>query len=263
MERSVKIGILCAGLLLISISAWYLLGGNSSRKTSEGLGWIEHESGEVTLLRSQKAERVQSRVLFYSGDSIETDENGAAMLQFQDGSQMKVLSSALIAVENLNPAPRVLMVLKRGDLRIDQVMNQEQFFISKNGQRVAAEKYESLPLFREPTMPEPGAMGEARGEMAPPSEKEISDQFARSKGAFFKCFGQLLQKKAAAKGEVSLSFVIVETGKITQPAVQVPGKNPDLKDPAFEKCLIEVVTRMSFNPFRGPAVSTFYPLKFE
>lgn len=263
MEKSVKIGILCAGLLLIFISAWYLLGGSTAKKSSEGLGWIEHDSGEVSLLRAQKAERVQSRVLFFSGDSIQTDENGGAMLQFQDGSQVKVLSSALVTVENLAPAPRVLLVLKRGDLRVDQVMNQEQFFISKNGQRVAAEKYESLPLFREPTLPEPGAMNEARGEGSPPSEKEIGDQFAKNKSAFFKCFGQILQKKPQAKGEVSLSFVIVENGKVTQTAVQVPGKNPDLKDPVFEKCLIDVVTRMSFNAFRGPAVSTFYPLKFD
>jgi hypothetical protein len=76
---------------------------------------------------------------------------------------------------------------------------------------------------------------------------------------FFKCYTQLLQKQTEAKGEVFLNFTIENSGKISSCEVN----SQQMKDESFHRCLKEVMMRIEFMPFKGPAISTLFPLKFE
>lgn len=262
VQRKIKIGILIAGLILLALSGYFITRKSERTIIREGLGWIERDFGEIEVGQKGQNRRVQTREIVRPSDSVFTSEEAEAKLQLHDGSELRLLENSQILIEE--SAGKMLIVIKRGNIRVDEIQTRDQITISKNGQRVLAESYETSPVFSEPTLPDReqiSAVG--RLQRKPPSEKEISDQFQKQKTALFKCYGQLLQKDPKAKGEISLSFVIQESGKTANLMIQPAGEASSLKDAAFEKCLGDVVSRIQFEAFKGAPVAAIYPLSFE
>jgi|GEM_PF-3779231 len=262
VQRKIKIGILISGLILLALSGYFITRKSERTVIREGLGWIERDFGEIEVGQKGQSRRVQTREIARPGDSISTAEDAEAKLQLHDGSELRILENSQILMEE--SLGKMLIVIKRGNIRVDEIQTRDQISISKNGQRVLAESYETSPVFSEPTLPDKeqiSAVG--RLQRKPPSEKEISEQFQKQKTALFKCYGQLLQKDPKAKGEINLSFMIQETGKTSNLMVQPAGEASTLKDSGFEKCLSDVVSRIQFESFNGSPVSAIYPLSFE
>ena len=87
----------------------------------------------------------------------------------------------------------------------------------------------------------------------------IVDTLKSQKGIFYKCYTQLLQKNPGVVGETSISMTIEPNGKISRSDVT----SSQMNDASFKKCLIEATARIEFKPFRGDAITTVFPLKFE
>ena len=91
------------------------------------------------------------------------------------------------------------------------------------------------------------------------SQIEIENILNTKKNDFFKCFGQLIQKKPLASGQVLISFTIEKGGNTSKVEVS----KSEINDVSFNSCLIEVVSRTHFRAFSGGPIATVFPLKFE
>jgi hypothetical protein len=256
-------GFLIAGLVLLGLSA-SLIEHKSPPSDSHRLARVIHDSGHVHLLHPDlsRKENIDFSAPVFRLDSVETDETGDAFLEFEDGSRLRLLPNALVTLteENEDGQNRIIVILKRGDLKVERATASAPW-IAKNGERRAAKDYNDSDLQKAPT-------SEALANTTPETPlqakaalnaQDISGVMNNYRPHFFKCYTQLLQKDPNAKGDVSLSFTVENSGKISASDVV----SSTIQNEEFKKCLLEVLRRIDFHRFSGPPVSTLFPLKFE
>jgi hypothetical protein len=255
-------GFLGLGILLIGISLYYSM---NTEKTwdsrSQRLARAERETGKVFVLRSGivQKEAVPVQAPLYNLDSVETSDTGEVSLYFEGSYRIRVLTNAFVTLEqdSQDKLKRIVIFIKRGEIKIDGQGPTPHLLIAKNGQRILASEYQESELALTKTQDnkseDPGA------ETSGLSEQEIAAGIGLHRASFFKCYAQLLQKDPTAKGEVALSFTIENNGKLSVSDVT----SRQMVNEEFKSCLIEVLARVNFRPFPGPAISTLFPLKFE
>ncbi len=261
--------ILALGLFFIALSL-FVSKPSSGPKSGMRLATLIRQTGKVEISRSGFSQRskVDSRSDLSNFDSVETFEVGTADLIFENGYHVRIFENSLMTLERVNESDsyHVVIILKRGDLRIDQVGRAKELFISKNGQPIEASLYNDSDLHHTPTVfnsEEHGANSPGNSNELPSlSEEEISTTMNNNRTSFFKCYTHLVQKNPRTTGEATLTFTVENSGKPT--LVNVSSQmNPPLSDDEFVRCLKEVVQRITFKSFSGPAVSTIFPLKFD
>lgn len=265
-KNQLVVGLLVAGLILVALSLYFSI--FSSRTSSEGevrLASVTRETGKAFVLRKgfTEKEAVEKRTPLYNLNSIETDETGEALVNFDSGYKLRVFNNALLTLEKVADQDNyhVVAIVKNGVVRVDGFGNEGELYISKNGERLSATDYNGSMLAQTPAVvptpidTESTPIPEDQGL----SEEEISAGIQKHRTSFFKCYTQLLQKEPTAKGKVSLSFTIENNGKMSVTEVTAS----ELANPDFKKCLLEVLRRVEFRSFKGPAISTLFPLKFE
>jgi hypothetical protein len=264
-KNQMVFGILILGLILVGLSTYFSFFANKTPEKDIRLARIDRESGKVYALRSgyTQKELVEKRVNLYNLDSVETLETGEAILAFESAFRIRLFNNTLVTLERVDDQQgfHVVLILKRGEIRVENFGRDGELFIAKNGDRVSATDYNSSPLAQAPV--EPPKPNEAFETIAPAeqglSEEEIGTVMNNHRTSFFKCYTQLLQKDPSAKGNVSLSFTIENNGKLSVAEVTAS----QLQNDEFKKCLLEVLRRIEFRAFKGPAISTLFPLKFE
>ncbi len=94
----------------------------------------------------------------------------------------------------------------------------------------------------------------------------ISDRVSRQKNHFYRCYTTLIQKKSSKKldpnkleGVVELHFTVNSYGKVEDSLIT----QSEIKDKNFQSCLLQVIKRTDFQPFRGPSISTLLPFQFD
>lgn len=265
-KNQLVVGLLAAGLVLIGLSLYFSL--FSSHLNSDGevrLGSVARETGKAYVLKKGFTEKdaIERRLPLYNLNSIETDETGEALISFDSGYKLRVFNNTLVTLEKVDDQDNyhVVAIVKNGVVRVDGFGTEGELFISKNGDRLSASDYNGSMLAQSPAVvptpidtastPIPDDQGL--------SEEEISAGMQKHRTSFFKCYTQLLQKEPTAKGKVSLSFTIENNGKMSVTEVTAS----ELNNPDFKKCLLEVLRRVEFRSFKGPAISTLFPLKFD
>jgi hypothetical protein len=251
-------GFLIAGLALLGLSA-LLIQQRSVVSDSSRLARVTHESGTVSLLHpnlSQK-ENIQFSGSIFHLDSVETDETGDASIEFDDNSRLRLFPNSLVTLAKEDG--RIIVILKHGDIKVERATS-DHLLIAKNGERLAAKDYNGSELQKTPTSSAlanvtPGSPAKDKAL----TEQDISQVMNNYRAHFFKCYTQLLQKDPNAKGDVSLSFTVENSGKLSAADVV----SSTIKNDEFKKCLLEVLRRIEFHSFSGPPVSTLFPLKFE
>ena len=258
-------GFLLLGFACISFSLYYSQKTHPTLSPTVTLAWAERSTGSASVLRNGlvQKENLNRKMAIGHLDSVETGELGEVTLDFESSDRIRLKEHTLITLERFEDAEgfHSTLVLKRGHIQIENVGREGELFIAKNGERIAASKYQDSPLAQAPVQE-----AESNDIPAVPvpdgaslNEKEIQDVMGARRSSFMKCYTQLLQKDARAKGEVSLAFTVENSGKIGS----VEMTSPNLQQEDFKKCLIDVVSRIEFPPFKGAPVSTLFPLKFE
>lgn len=118
----------------------------------------------------------------------------------------------------------------------------------------------------EPTSPE--SQGDA--DDVPPNKRfgvepetlsnEYIDETITSRGKQFqKCWLLRLKDNPDLKGRITLQFEISKRGR----AQGVRATESTVDDEALVRCVITVVERITFRPFKGSEISVSYPLTFE
>jgi hypothetical protein len=269
-ENSSRLVAFLAIAGLIMLGAAFYLSQPKEKVTEAPLAQVireaGRESGSVQIITQGFAEtkNVASRATMGHLDSLETDGVGLAGLQFENGYRLLILENSLITLEALKgPANQqiVVVILKRGDLKVETLGRSGTVLIGKNGQRIDAIDYNESELKNQKTTaplaePDLPASPQSVGSL---SETEISASINLQRNAFFRCYTQLLQKDPEAKGQLAFNLVIEGTGKLSQTNIV----NSSFSDLDFKNCLLDVLKRVEFRAFDGPAMSTLFPMKFE
>jgi hypothetical protein len=264
-KNHLVLGFLTLGLIFVGLSIYFSFFTEVEKPREIRLARVERENGKASVLRSGYTlkENVDRRLNLYNLDSVETLETGEAILALESAYRVRLFNNTFVTLERVDDSDgfHVVLILKRGEIRIENFGREGELFIAKNGDRVSASDYNSSPLAQAPV--EPPSPNEAFSNPLPEnqslSEDEISTVMNNHRTGFFKCYTQLLQKEPSAKGQVTLSFTIENNGKLSVAEVtasQLPNED-------FKKCLLEVLRRIDFRAFQGPAISTLFPLKFE
>lgn len=257
----VAIGILCLGLSLYLTTRT-----DSSFFSQKSLATLSNGSGQVAVFRKNMTtkEMLTQKVFLYSLDSVETSADGDAMMEFDSGYRIHVPENVLLTLSQ--EREKITILLKRGDVQVENYGQDETLFISKDGARWKPNEYELVHKARrgDQSLPD-SSTGSAETNIPAPQMKEglspdyIQDMMRSQRQNFFKCYTQLLQKTPGLTGQASISFIIETSGKVSQAEVS----STNIQDINFKKCLIEAVKRVEFKSFSGEALSTVFPLKFE
>ncbi len=258
-------GFLILGIILVGLSIYFSFLHPKSPIKDIRLARLESKSGQTYVLRSgyTQKELVAKKIDLYDLDSIETMDTGEALISFESAFRVRLFNNALVTLEKIEDQKsyHVVLILKRGSLKVENFGREGELFIAKNGERILAADYNGSSLSQAPLE----AVDTAKQAITSPAssqglgEDEINTVVTNHRTSFFKCYTQLLQKEPTARGEVALSFTIENTGKLSVAEVSAS----QLKNEDFKKCLLEVLRRVEFRAFSGPPISTLFPLKFE
>lgn len=91
------------------------------------------------------------------------------------------------------------------------------------------------------------------------SNEYIDETIATRQSQFQKCWLPRLKDNPNLRGKVILQFEITRRGKVRDLRIT----DSSLNDETLQKCVMQVVERMTFRPFKGPEISLSYPLIFE
>ncbi len=241
-------GLILVGLAFV-VSRWL-----DPQTDMNPIARVERFSGQVHILKKHltQKEAVSGRALVHELESIETNPDGEAILDFPNGYRIRILTNSLVTLDKENE--KTVLFIKNGDVKIESSGQETTLLISKGGQRWNAAEYETA-LTRDDEMK--SSQEKALGEGLTPSY--ISMTLSSQKGTFYRCYTQLLQKNPRLSGEASVSITIQPNGKISRSEIT----SSSLEDPSFKKCLLEATNRIEFKPFAGEAITTVFPLKFE
>lgn len=256
------------GLGIVSI-ALSLLISSRTEKLKPGLrplARIELNLGKAHVFRKNMTvkESLIKRTSLFALDSVETGAEGDATLDFDSSYRIRVMENSLITLDNENE--KIVIIIKRGDVQVENFGREGSVFISRDGVRWGATEYEmeykkqipdaSLPDIA-PSMN--AATPSAKSASEGLTSDAIQDTLKIHRGNFFRCYTQLLQRTPGVVGQSSISFTIERTGKVSNPEVT----SSTLSDQVFKKCLVEATRRIEFKSFTGDAIHTVFPLKFE
>lgn len=251
---------LLLGLCLVGLSAYFGFFRKPSTTPNPKIGTVYLEMGKATIYRggTTKKENLTKRALIHNLDSIETQDTSEASIDFESAFRVRILAGSLVTFEKVSDE-NVVLIIKRGDVRVDNVGRENVLFIAKNGERLSAQNYAGSPLAETPVdNPVTTTTINAEQDL---TNSEIEQVMTSNKNSFFKCYTQLLQKAPGSKGEVTLSFTIENSGKIS--VTEITAMSLNFGNDDFKKCLIEVLKRIEFKKFKGPQIAAFFPLKFE
>ncbi|MNJ98482.1 hypothetical protein D3C87_162480 [compost metagenome] len=258
--------LIALGLISLALS---LFVSSQTEKVKPGLrplARIELNLGQVSIFRKNMTtkETLTRRGTLFSLDSVETGPEGDATMEFDSAYRIRIQENSLVTLDMENE--KIVLILKRGDVQVENFGREGTVYISRDGIRWDATDYEmnykkQLP---DSTLPDiapstEAATGPAGKTIEGLTSENIQETLKLHRGNFFRCYTQLLQKTPGVVGTASISFTIERTGKVTNPELTASS----LTDPAFKKCLLDATRRIEFKSFSGDAINTVFPLKFE
>lgn len=230
------------------------------------LARIELNLGKVFILRKNLTQKdiLTRRATLFALDSVETGPDGDATMEFDSAYRIRVQENSLITLDA--EKDRTVIIIKRGDVQVENFGREGTVFISREGVRWGATDYELNYKKQAPanSLPDLAPSGESSTGSAPPRAEGltsdlIQDTLKTYRASFFKCYTQLLQKTPGVVGQASLSFTIERTGRVHQAEVA----SSSINDADFKKCLLDAIRRVEFKSFNGDPISTIFPLRFE
>lgn len=256
------ITLFIVGFSCLLLSLWFYKNPTPTKNNSN-IAMVEPLSGEVIVLRKSFTSKDSIRELtqLYPLDNVDVGIDSEAILDFPTGHRLTLNENTSITVNKENET--YIVILRRGNYQIESEGPKNKVLISKNGVRWDVVDYlnlnnkESLPQINE--VASPAANTSSSVMPSSPTPEYIASIMTGYRDSFQRCYSQILLKNSSARGDSSLSFTILRNGKTSEPKII----SSSISDPAFKKCLIDVVARAHFKSFQGEPITTVFPLKFE
>lgn len=257
------VGLLVFGLSALAISFWIDYRAQRERDALIRIGQVERQVGDVYVFKpGANRKRKVGQIEFVSPfDTVETGESSEARIALDNTASVRILPESMVTLERVEMIDGVqdVLLLQRGEIEVESPGRDGEFFIAKNGQRVKASDYHRLPLSKEPIDQPVSVETDVTDAKSGLSGDEITATLTAQRPNFMKCYARLLQTDSKAKGTMTMSFTIENSGKVGL----IELNSAELKNEEFKKCLSSVLGRVQFRAFQGTAISTFFPLKFE
>lgn len=249
--------LILIGSGLIAISIWSPKSQLRNNSTENELGSAVEVSGEVTLRNNEMPEAIKLKInTVVSGkDLIRTGESSEASIRWSNEGQFHVLEKSEVLIDQLDNG-QPLVVVRSGDLFVEKFGQGKSFWVRKDGQLLSALDFALSDKTKLNRLLDPVP---AKTDLNQISQVEIETLLNSKKTDFFKCYGQVLQRNAQARGQVLISFTILNHGQTSKIEIS----KSEINDNSFKSCLTEVVARTQFKTFTGAPVTTVFPLKFE
>lgn len=264
--------LLAVGIGLTSMSIFWArksLNQNALNSSGKTLGVVEAEFGDVWVNdpRGLKKNLIKIDVTFTALETIETSAEGTATLVLDDGHRIRLLENSALFFESASDG--LILHLAQGRIQTE-AFGTSSITVSKEGQRVALKDFsiDSIQLAHSADFIDKKKTDEAeatedsshtvKNELGL-SKEIIQSSIAQQRSGFFRCYSSLLQRTPGVTGQVNMKVMIERSGK---PSV-VDILTTTLREPQFRDCLLEVARRIEFKPFKGDAITTVFPIKFE
>ncbi len=286
MSKYAYIAFSFAAVLLITAAIFFF---ESTKKAEASLvAQITSVRGEISLRHGEANEetKLTSNEMLRAQQVLVTGPDGIATLVFNNGLKLGVKeNSRLVAEFETTGHERILVTVLDGQIEFSAVATDDSVRVFKNGTLLTKDSAAFSPLIvsSEETINEPDdvsitaaqpeetpapteAATEEKPKTNPDDEKlenlEIEDAIVAKRAYFQRCYLGYLQRngQTSASGRVTLGFVIENNGKVSsQKIVQSP-----FSDDALNNCLLEVVSRITFQSFSGPRVSVAeFPIELK
>lgn len=106
--------------------------------------------------------------------------------------------------------------------------------------------------------PPPPAYAPPPASGPPLSQAEIQDGVRRAQPDIQTCFARVVMDQRNARGRVVVRFVIESTGRVS--TVQVQQSN--MAEP-MNRCVVDVMRRLTYRPHSGQSQGVVYPMSFN
>ncbi len=257
--------LIVVGIFSVALSLFIASQTEKQKPGARPLARLELNLGKVFVLRKNMTQKeiLTRKATLFALDSVETGVDGDATMEFDSAYRIRIQENSLITMDE--EGDRIVLIIKRGDVQVENYGREGSVFISKDGVRWNATEYEMNYKKQAPAETLPDLAPAETSQIPTASLNEgltsefIQDTLKTHRGAFFKCYTQLLQKTPGVVGQASISFTIERTGKVSSAEIA----SSSLNDATFKKCLIEAVRRVEFKSFNGDPISTVFPLRFE
>ncbi len=246
-----------SGILLLGVGFLVSKWMDADSPTSPKLAQVEKVTDQVFILKKHLTQKVaiNQKANLHALESLETNADGEAYLDFPSAFRLHVYPNTQLTLDQEGDV--TVVYIKNGDIKIETQGREGTLVFAKAGRRWSALEFDQQNKNKS-----------GIESLLPLSESQVSegltpsyivDTLKAQKGTFYKCYTQLLQKNSGIVGETSITMTIEPNGKISRSEVT----SSQLNDPNFKKCLVDATIRIEFKPFRGEAITTVFPLKFE
>ena len=258
-------GVFLLGAILFSFALVRSFKTDTESQLQLRLASVTREGGTVTLIKAGLSGRalVEKELWLSNLETITTNNEGLALVQFVNGPKVRVLENTIVSVELKEEGKLVKTVIRlhQGDLRVEVAGD---LIIEKNGVSLSAQDFLTSDLIKSPTEISELArfLNEPQQEQSTLSENEISITVNSYKSLFFKCYGPLVERnKGQLVGSISARFQISNTGRTSN--IDFSGEKQLLSDTTFTRCVTDVFERINFRNFGGEKILAEVPLQFE
>ncbi len=293
--------ILAGGLiwfLFLSDQGSQWLAAKLSKSASSGLsvGRVQTSSGPFTRVRDGLAEEYKTLpapLELFDGDRLETHKGTTLLmvLNSQDELELPELSSVSLQIWNpRDPASPLYIQTLNGTVSAKKAGIRGKAYIVRDGklyfpgQKTSAPAMaltiskavipdlqlanagEEAPINEEPVTAagnEDASAGDAELPMGDEpttlSNEYIDEMIVGRQGQLQKCWLSRLKDKPNLRGQMTLQFEISRRGKVREMRVQTA----TFDDDTLKRCVMTVIERISFRPYKGPEISLSYPITFE
>lgn len=272
-------------------SRWLAARLATSARTHLTVGRVLSSTGTFTRIREGVAEEYKilpSPMDIFDGDRLETHKNSTLlmMLNSQDELELPELSSVSLQIWNPrdDSSPLYLQNLM-GSLNAKKTGIRGKAYVVKDGKlflpgQKASEKPMALTVTKsqipELQLADAGEEAPAMEESADgakPNEPElpmgdepltlsneyIDEMIVSRQGQLQKCWLSRLKDNPNLRGSMTLQFEISRRGKVREMRVSTA----TFDDDTLKRCVMTVVERISFRPYKGQEISLSYPVTFE
>lgn len=257
--------LIVVGILSVALSLFIASQTEKQKPGARPLARIELNLGKVFVLRKSLTQKeiLTRKSTLFPLDSVETGVDGDATMEFDSSYRIRIQENSMVTLDE--EGDHIVLIIKRGDLQVENFGREGSVFISRDGVRWEATEYENVYKKQAPpeTLPEV-APTESLATPTPSMAEGLTSEFIQDtlkthRGSFFKCYTQLLQKTPGVVGQASISFTIEPMGKVSQAEIA----SSSIVDASFKKCLLDAIRRVEFKSFGGDPITTIFPIRFE
>jgi hypothetical protein len=289
-------------LIVLAVLVWFLFISTNgsewlasklshSAHTSLAVGRVMTSTGAFTRIHDGAAEEYKvlpQPIEIFDGDRLETHKDSTLLLALnsQDELEMPELSSVSFQIWNPRDSGSPLYLQNlMGSLNSKKTGIRGKAYVVKDGKlflpgQKPSEKPMALTITKAqipdlqladsgeeaPAMEEPAETAKANEPELPMgdepltlSNEYIDEMIVSRQGQLQKCWLSRLKDNPNLRGSMTLQFEISRRGKVRELRVATA----TFDDETLKRCVMTVVERIAFRPYKGQEISLSYPITFE